>query len=64
MRGKSARYKERVRAQSLSWAQGHPYHNTIDDECCLDFSCCIPELFWTDAEKRWRFYREENGREN
>ena len=22
-----------------------PYHNLVDDECCPDFSCCVPSLF-------------------
>lgn len=25
-------YKERVKLQTLKWAQGQPYHNRIDNE--------------------------------
>lgn len=52
-------YQERVRVQTLSWAMGRPYHNTIDDECCPDFSCCQPELFERDQAKRWQHYSDE-----
>ena len=54
-------YLERVRAQTLAWAQGRPYHNRIDDECCPDFSCCDAKLFETDEAKRWATYRDEHG---
>lgn len=29
--------------QLSSWLEGKPFHNTDDDECCPDFSCCKPE---------------------
>jgi hypothetical protein len=45
-------------AQTLAWAQGRPYHNPVDDECCPDFSCCHPDLFERDDVKRWRYYRD------
>jgi len=54
-------YQDRVKQQTLRWAEGKPYHNTIDDECCPDFSCCRPELFETDAAKRWEEYRRRYG---
>jgi hypothetical protein len=50
-------YRERARVQALKWAMGQPYHNRIDDECCPDFSCCCPELFESDSQKRWQSYR-------
>lgn len=56
---KQRAYRERVRAQTLSWAQGRPYHNRIDDECCPDFSCCQPELLEKDDAKRWEAYSKE-----
>lgn len=34
---------ERVEAQIDEWVKGNPVHNTIDNECCPDFSCCTPE---------------------
>lgn len=48
----------RAKAQCLSWAQGKPYHNTVDNECCPDFSCCNPDLLEPDELKRWRYYKE------
>lgn len=50
-------YRERFRHQMLRWAMGSPRHNDVDDECCIDFSCCVPELFETDPKKRWDTYR-------
>lgn len=54
-------YKDRVKQQTLAWAMGKPYHNSIDDECCPDFSCCKPDLFEQDAEKRWQYYHSQHG---
>lgn len=55
------RYQERVKAQTLAWAQGQPRHNNIDDECCPDFSCCQPDLFEQDEAERWAYYRKHHG---
>lgn len=33
-------YKERCEAQMVAWVAGDFEHNTVDDECCPDFSCC------------------------
>lgn len=55
------RYQERVKSQTLKWAMGQPYHNRIDDECCPDFSCCVPDMFEKDEEKRWTTYRKKYG---
>lgn len=55
------RYEDRVKAQTLAWAQGRPYHNRVDDECCPDFSCCDPTLFTADEAKRWEIYHQEHG---
>lgn len=57
-------YRERVRVQCLKWAMGTPYHNNIDGECCPDFSCCVPDLFERDQEKRWALYHREHGRQS
>lgn len=54
-------YKDRWRTQTLSWAMGRPYHNKIDGECCMDFSCCFPDMFTEDTEKRWEYYRNKFG---
>jgi hypothetical protein len=40
---------------------GNPYHNKIDDECCPDFSCCVPDMFEQDREKRWEHYQRRYG---
>lgn len=37
-------YKERCNRQLEEWVKGNPIHNTTDDECCPDFSCCKPEF--------------------
>ena len=55
------RYHERMKSQALAWAQGRPYHEPIDDECCPDFSCCHPDLFTADVTERWRYYHERYG---
>lgn len=54
----SRAYKERVKAQTLAWAQGRPYHNRVDNECCPDFSCCQPAMFERDEGKRWVHFRQ------
>lgn len=54
-------YHLRAEAQSLAWAQGSPYHNVIDDECCPDFSCCHPDLFEKDESKRWQYHHKQYG---
>ena len=55
------RYYERARNQSLAWAQGRPYHEPINDECCPDFSCCEPDLFTQDEAERWRMHAKHYG---
>lgn len=37
-------YKKRTAEQLREWVKGNPIHNTVDDECCPDFSCCKPEF--------------------
>ena len=59
--GKSQQYRERVRVQTLNWAMGNAVHNRVDDECCPDFSCCMPDLFEHDQAKRWETYHREHG---
>jgi len=36
-------HKERCDNQLEEWVRGNPIHNSIDEECCPDFSCCSPE---------------------
>ena len=47
--------------QDKLWAQGTPVHNHVDGECCLDFSCCEPDLFEKDESKRWAYYHKKHG---
>lgn len=51
-------YRERVRWQGQLWCEGVSAHNIIDDECCPDFSCCIPSLFIKDTEYRQATHRK------
>lgn len=41
---KGKNYRERCNYQLKQWVDGNSIHNKIDDECCPDFSCCIPQL--------------------
>lgn len=36
------------------WVDGESVHNNARDECCPDFSCCIPEIV-TDLETKLKF---------
>lgn len=47
-------YQESLERQTRIWMQGIPWHNTVSDECTVDFSCCVPSLLEPDAEKRAR----------
>lgn len=51
-------YQDRVIQHSLKWVNGKPEHNIIDDECVADFSCCYPELFTKDPEKRMKSHQK------
>jgi hypothetical protein len=55
---------QRVYEQGQKWVNGNPQHNTVDDECCPDFSCCNSNLFEPDRTKRVAEFNEwaqENG---
>ena len=45
-------YKLRAAEQGRDWAKGISKHNDVDDECCPDFSCCVPSLFIRDKALR------------
>lgn len=45
-------YQQRALDQMDAWVNGRSEHNTVDDECCPDFSCCHPTCFEPDREKR------------
>ena len=49
-------YTDRVIKQSLLWLNGKPTHNHIDGECCVDFSCCEPDLFTKNRKERERLH--------
>lgn len=51
-------YRTRTLQHSLLWLNGIVRHNTVDDECVIDFSCCVPELFTGDKKKRQRKHAE------
>lgn len=44
-------YKKRRQLQTISWANGKPYHNKTDNECTPDFSCCNPTLLASSGER-------------
>lgn len=44
-------YEESLKYQTDEWVAGRPWHNTVSDECCPDFSCCRPDMMW-DANAR------------
>jgi hypothetical protein len=48
-------YLDRVTRQGWEWVSGNVYHNEEDDECCPDFSCCYPQLFEPNKDKRFNF---------
>lgn len=52
-------YRQRVVEQGQQWINGNPRHNTIDDECCPDFSCCEPLLFMSDRVDRLEYYNRQ-----
>lgn len=49
-------YQQRSIDQGRAWVAGESKHNQIDDECCPDFSCCVPTLFEQDRAKRVQSY--------
>ena len=44
--------KESIQHQVNEWVAGRPWHNTVRDECCPDFSCCRPDLIWPDEMRK------------
>jgi len=57
-------YQKRALKQSEDWVNGKSTHNTVDDECCPDFSCCMPHLFERNRLVRLEhhnIYRERLG---
>ncbi len=44
---------ESIEFQTAEWVAGRPWHNTVRDECCPDFSCCQAELLWGPVLRAW-----------
>lgn len=40
-----------INEQVDEWVNGNPVHNDERDECCPDFSCCVPEVMASDQER-------------
>jgi hypothetical protein len=51
-------YKARCHKQLEGWLEGRSIHNRVDDECCPDFSCCVPELYHQDRAVRLKIYNQ------
>ena len=51
-------YRDRAIGQLMMWVNGQPKHNTVDNECCPDFSCCYPDLLKGDQVTRGERMRQ------
>jgi hypothetical protein len=49
-------YHQRVSDQLVKWIGGKPVHNTVDNECTPDFSCCVSGCFINDKAARLEIY--------
>lgn len=47
-----ADYIDKRIEQSMKWLNCISEHDYVYNECCCDFSCCNPELFEQDSDKR------------
>lgn len=59
---KLSAYQQRAVDQGKTWVNGKSEHNAIDNECCPDFSCCVPSLFTKDRADRVVVYNSWAGR--
>jgi hypothetical protein len=50
--------QSRVIRQYQLWVNGISEHNHVDNECCIDFSCCHPDLGEKDQAVRVRIFTE------
>lgn len=48
--------KAAAEAQLKSWLAGKPVHDHVNNQCCPDFSCCVPSLL-VDQSTRETFCR-------
>lgn len=51
---RTTKERESIDYQLREWVAGRPHHNKVLNECCPDFSCCIPELL-VDSSTRQEF---------
>lgn len=43
------------------WLEGKSVHNPTTNECCPDFSCCVPSLQMSAIE-RWNYVKRHHAR--
>lgn len=55
-------YAERVLKQAEEWYAGNSRHNDVDGECCIDFSCCFPQLYERDRGVRLKILNDLRSR--
>lgn len=53
------RYKDAARQQLILWLNGRSVHNAVNGECLPDFSCCYPDLAWSQ-ERRNEYARADH----
>lgn len=56
-------YEERIAYQIEEWVKGNSIHNTVEDECCPDFSCCNKDML-ADEKVRKQFQKAINENDN
>lgn len=49
---RTAEYRDSLIHQTRLWMAGISWHNTYSDECCPDFSCCVPSLLTGHDERQ------------
>lgn len=52
------KYNDLSVAQLILWHNGDCRHHAMTGECCPDFSCCYPDMYEGDTEKRMDTLRE------
>lgn len=48
---RTADYLRSLISQTESWIEGTPKHNPFSNECCIDFSCCVPDMLSPEIER-------------
>lgn len=57
-------YRERCKSQLLHWKDGTSIHNSVDNECCPDFSCCKPKLKQSDEVRKTFYYAKREQKDS